>query len=326
MYGENQVKRLIAILLIPMLTSLACSMAFPALSAPPTSTPAIVSPGILPETGLRETPTQASASNLSVEQLRNATFTISGADQQIHSIHLKDGKYEQGTDPAKTDYISISMGEQIAFGDLNADGQQDAVISLAENHGGTGVFVSVVAVLNKNGHPDPVSSTLIDDRAIITGLKIVDAEILVEATIHGPADPMCCPTVPSRRSYRLVDKNLVLSSLSTKTQNGAERIIRIDSPANGVEISGPFTIKGSVSISPFENSLVYKIYKQGSNDPLDMLGFTINADGLGGPGTFELALDFSQKDFRGPMRIEISDSSPADGSTLALCSLYLTLK
>ena len=318
-------KQLIASLLILILTSLACSMAIPSRPVPSinqaalTSTAVTAFPGALPQP-------PASASSLTIEQVKNMMINITGSDQQMHTIQLKDGKYEQGADPANTDYISINMGEKIAFGDLNADGWPDAAISLAENHGGTGVFVSAVAVLNKNGQPDQAFSTPIEDRAIINELKIVDAEIQVNATIHGPSDPMCCATVPSTRSYRLIENNLVLSRLSTKTVNGAERIIRIDSPADGVAISSPFTIKGSVSIAPFENNLLYKIYHQGSNDPLDLLGFTIDADVPGGPGTFELPLDFTKKGFKGPMRIEISDTSPADGSTLALCTLYLNLK
>ena len=333
-------KRLIGILLVLVLATLACSFNptlvqsdFP--TPPVTNTPVLiqptlavnlVTPSALPETTVPQPQAPATVPNLTVEQLRNATLSITGSDQIIRSMEFKDGKYELGSDPAQSGYISVTMGEKIGFGDLIADGAQDAVISIGENYGGTGVFVSVVAVLNNNGQPNPVATAVIEDRAMINQLGIVNGEILVDATTHGPNDPMCCPSLPSTRAYRLIENTLVLSRLSTKTPDGAERVIKIESPADGAEVNGPFVIKGSVSISPFENSLVYKVFQQDFNEPLDMAGFTIHADGIGGPGTFELALDFSQKGFKGPLRIEISDSSPADGSTLALATIYVMAK
>jgi len=268
----------------------------------------------------------ASGPALTVDQLRNATLTIMGSDQILRTIQLKDGKYESGSDPAQPGYVLVNLGEKIAFGDLNGDGLADAAITIAENYGGTGQFVSVVAVLNQNGQPGAVSITPIEDRAILNDISIQAAEIYVDATIHGPNDPQCCASQPSKRSYRLIEGTLVLSRLSTTTANGAERIIQIETPADGAEINGPFVIKGSVTISPFENSLTYRVFAQETMDPLEQAGFTISADGLGGPGTFELPIDLTKLNLKGPVRIQIADISAANGSDLAVDTLYLVLK
>ena len=342
-------KRCIAILLVLILASLACSLDFnpPPLSLTPpsqvaSSTPIMLQPTLIPtiipitatatqvvptatETQVPSTATTV-VSVLTVEQLRNATLTVMGSDQILRTIRLKDGKYQQGTDPAQTGYVSVTLGEKIAFGDLNADGVDDAAITMAENYGGSGVFVSVVAVLNQGGQLNAVATALIEDRAIINDLAIKNGEIYLDATIHDTNDAMCCPSLPSTRNYRLVENELVLSRFTTKTPNGAERSITIESPANGAEISGAFVIKGSVTISPFENNLVYTVFLPGTKDPVAQAGFTISADGLGGPGTFELPLDFTSAGFKGSARVEISDVSPADGSYLALNTLFLTLK
>jgi hypothetical protein len=286
------------------------------------------------ETQLAATPTQVPAlpsatpflPTLTLEQLRNLSITIKGADQIMRTISLKDGKFERGSDPADPGYIRARLGEKIAFGDLNQDGLEDAAITISENYGGSGVFVSLIAILNREGQPDALASLPVDDRPIINELAIKDGEIFMDATIHGPADAMCCPALPSTRFYRLIENSLVLSRFSTRTPSGAERIIQIDSPVNGTGISGPFVIKGSVTISPFENNLSYAIYKPGSNDPLEKAGFVISADGLGGPGTFELPLDLTRYANLGAVRIEISDFSPADGSYLASRTIFLTLK
>jgi hypothetical protein len=263
---------------------------------------------------------------LSVDQLRNATFTMMGSDRVLRTISLKDGKYQNGTDPAQPGYVLVTLGDKIAFGDLNGDGFDDAAISVAENFGGSGDFVSVVAVINQAGQPNPVASELIDDRPVMNQLEIQNGEIFVDALVHGPADAMCCAALPSKRSYRLIDNALVLSQLSTTTENGIERVILIETPGNGTEISGPFIVKGSVSISPFENTLGYKVFIQGSKQPLAQAGFVISADGLGGPGTFELPIDAGKIDFKGAVRIEISDVSAADGSNLAVKTIFLVFK
>jgi hypothetical protein len=164
-------KRFIASLLVLVLASLACSLDFnpPPLSLTPaqgaaTRTPLMIQPTLtstlIPptatETQIPPTVTPATPT-LTVEQLRNATLTVMGSDQILRTVTLKDGLYQEGSDPAQLGYVSISLGENFAFGDLNADGMDDAAIIIGENYGGTGVFVSVVAVLNQGGLPNAVA-------------------------------------------------------------------------------------------------------------------------------------------------------------------------
>ncbi len=282
---------------------------------------------LVPATQTMPAATATSASpTLTLDQLRNASLTILGSDQILRDITLKDGKYEEGTDPAQPGYVLIHLGQKIAFGDLNGDGLEDAAVTMVENFGGTGEFVSVVAILNQAGQPKPAANALIDDRPILNELAIQNGEIFVDAIVHGPNDPMCCAALPKTGYYRLIENSLILSRLTSKTSEGSERSIQIEAPADGSEISGPFLIKGSVSISPFENNLTYTIFPLDTNEPSGQAGFTINGDGLGGPGTFELPLDLTIGGYKGPVRIEISDVSPADGSYLAIDTLYVLLK
>ncbi len=297
----------------------------PPIATPPpavaTGTPMLLQPTVTPVIPV-----------LTVAQLRNATLTISGADQQKRTVVLKDGKYEKGTDPAQPGYDSITVGENIAFGDLNGDGAPDAAIILAENYGGSGVFISVVAIINQGGQPVAVASAIIDDRAIVNIISIQDGEIFVDATIHSINDPSCCPSLASTHNYRLVNGTLALSRITTTIPGNAERVIKIESPTNDTQINGVFIIKGSVTVAPFENNLSYSIFQPGSSEPVEQAGFIIKADTMGGPGTFELSLDLnknitSQGAFSdGPIRIQISDMSPADGSYLAVNTVYLVLK
>jgi hypothetical protein len=349
---RNLMKRLMTSLLLLVLASLACSLDYnpPPLSLTPvpgdlTSTPILVPPTLtstpiplsptpvgqtatpmLPPTETLIPPTATSAqTGLTANQLRNATLTFTGSDEKSRTVTLQNGKYQNGA-PGDTDYVVVMLGEKMAFGDLNADGTADAAITLAENYGGSGVFVSVVAVLNQAGQPNAVATALVDDRAMINDLAIKDGDIYLDATIHDINDAMCCPSLATKRNYRLINNELVLSRFSSKVPTGTERVITIDSPANGSEITGPFVVKGGVTVSPFENTLSYSVFIPGTKDPVAQAGFTISGDGLGGPGTFELPLDFTAAGFKGPIRIVIADISPADGSYLAVNTLFITLK
>jgi hypothetical protein len=339
-------KPFIALVLVLALASQACSLDFnpPPISLTPqkiaaTGTPVFIQPtltSITPPTSVPPPPTAtitnvpptatALIPELTAAQLKNATLTVTGSDQQQRTISLKNGKYEQGTDPAQAGYVVVTLGEKISFGDLNGDGVTDAAITLAENFGGSGVFVSVLAIINKGGQPVASASMLIDDRPIINDLSIKNGEILVDATIHGINDPGCCPGLGSTSKYRLIENTLVLSRFTTKIPGNVDRIITIESPADGAQVNGPFIIKGTVTVSPFENNLTYSVFQQGVNDPIEKAGFIIKADTMGGPGTFELPLDFSKNSYKGPIRIEISDLSPANGSYLAMNTIYVIVK
>lgn len=287
---------------------------------PPTQpAPTVPSPTALPT----ETPTKPV---LTVEQLRNATISILGSDQMMHSITLNNGAYETGNDRSQPGYVMVNVGEIFAFGDINGDGLEDAVMLISENYGGSGEFVSIVVMLNQDGQPVYITRATIEDRPLMKTLTIKNGEISLDAIVHGAGDPMCCASQPSTRTYHFIENNLILSHLTSTTPNGAERIIQIVSPVNQTEVNGPFMLQGSVSISPFENNLIYSVYTQSGNDVLDQGGFIVSADGLGGPGTFDLPLDFTHNGLNGPLRIQIADLSAADGSYLAIDSVYLIVK
>ena len=61
----------------------------------------------------------------------------------------------QNIGKAKFDLIWETTGafSDLAFGDLNGDGVEDAVVVLVTNPGGTGRFYDLAPVLNQNGTP-----------------------------------------------------------------------------------------------------------------------------------------------------------------------------
>jgi hypothetical protein len=297
-----------------ILAAAACNTPIAAQTPPPPA------PAIQTSVPTETTPAATSVPALSLESFKNAEIH---APQYDKTVQLIDGKYEAGSG---ADYLLVQLLDQGAVGDLNGDGLPDVALLLAENGGGSGVFVSVVVMLNQDGQPAQAGAVLLDDRPKVNSLTIQDGQISVDAVIHGTNDPMVNPTFAVTKTYQLAGDGLQLSRLTSKTADGKDRIISISSPAEGDEVSGPFTLKGSVTVAPFENNLVYAVFAEGAPEPIVQAGFTIQAETLGGPGTFELPLDFTAAGLEGPIRIQISDVSAADGSFLAVATLHLVLK
>lgn len=268
-----------------------------------------------------ETPTVPA---LTVESLGNAEYTLPGFDGAQYAYQFTDGKFSRGSDSSSVDYASLSLLDFYAFGDLNDDGVNDAAVIIAENYGGTGVFVSVNAVLNDGGLPRHAASSMIDDRPQIKALDIRDGEIFLEAVVHGVNDPACCPEQAVTRSFALSDTSLTLVHATSRLSTGQEREITIDSPSDGADLSGELLITGRVTVAPFENTLTYHVYNEQGNE-LSLGPIMVSAPDLGAAGTFTMTLDTSTFPL-GRIRIVIADLSAADGSVLALDSVMVVVK
>jgi hypothetical protein len=270
-----------------------------------------------------QTPTTPPITPLTLDQLKNYTYL---APQYNRVASLKDGTFETGSG---ADIFSASLLSQVAFGDINGDGVEDAAVLLSENGGGTGVFVSLIAMLNENGAPMEAANAFIDDRPLIDSLTISDGKIILSATIHKLTDPMVNPTLKVSETYvlpkTLGTKNLVLIHFISYTPDGFERSITIESPKNGDQVSGSIQLQGRMPIGPFENTVAYRIY-DGSGNELVAGPFMVNSDGAGGPATFDAPIDVSTLPKGIVIRLELVDVSMADGSTIALDSVELVIQ
>ncbi len=263
-------------------------------------------------------PPTATVPPLTADMLRNGTYAL---PESKETVTLTDGKYDRAE--SNDNILHVTLMDPIAFGDLNGDGVEDAAIVLSENMGGTGFFMSVVAILNSGGAPMQGPSRYLDDRAQLIGMVIVvGGRIVVDAVIHGPADPMCCPNFPVVESLRLIENQLILTRFISHTPGGDERAITITGPSEGASVSGSAQLAGTVTISPFENNLAYKIYGP-ARTVLAEGSFLVDSTGMGTPGTFNVTISLAGIPAGTSVRLEISDLSAADGSLLAMDSVGL---
>jgi hypothetical protein len=154
-------------------------------------------------------PSPAPGAKLTLDALKNAEyqseFPASG------KARLTDGRYEEEIAPGADATLSklvITLGDQVACGDLDGNGVDDAAAILAANSGGSGVFVYLVAVINDRGTPRHVASAALGDRVQIKSISIQSGEIGLSMITHGPNDPMCCPTQEVTRTFRLEGNEL----------------------------------------------------------------------------------------------------------------------
>lgn len=267
-------------------------------------------PSILPET--------STPSPDYVTRIRNSDYQLGFVDS-LRIVQLTDGKFEQDS-PGGEDYVSVTVTDFTARGDLNGDGFDEYAAIIVENYGGTGVFAFLVIFSDENGNLVFQTSTFIGDRPQLTELSIKGREVYLDATIQKANDPMCCPTLKTARHYRLVNNYLDMRDYITFTPDGRPRAITIDSPAAGTGVFSSVRIMGTVTIAPFENNLVYRIFDVGGVE-LAIGSITVSSPEPGTPGTFDQTIKLGYILSGAVIRIEVQDVSAEDGSLLAMCSV-----
>ena len=249
--------------------------------------------------------------------LRNGTYY---APVYGRTVTLVNGSYSEGSGASA---YSVQMLDVYAFGDLNGDGLDDAAIILVENGGGSGQFESVIAVYNSGGAPLQAGFSQLGDRVQVNSVNITSGVIYLAMLVQGPSDPMCCPSLPETQSYWMIGSNLWLMRVTTQTA-GVVRSIDVTSPGNWADVTNPFTVFGSVTVSPFENTLAYRIYLPDTTN-VNESSLIVSSAGMGTPGTFSQTYDLSMAGITGTVIIQFLDLSAADGSTLAMGSVVVNV-
>ena len=291
-------------------------------SGSPTPVPVISSP-VAPQSTPSPIPASPTPAPDYVGEIRNSKYQL-GIPDSLQIVQLIDGKFEQGAS-GSADFISVFVTDFVARGDLNGDNEDEIAVLISENYGGTGTFVFLAVYDEVDGAVVFQTSKLVDDRPQLNALSIEDNEIFLDAIIHGFEDPMCCPTLKTTRHFRLADGQLDMTDFTTFTPDGRPRTITITSPASGTTIYSSVQIRGEVTIAPFENNLVYRIYDVGGVE-LSSGAISVAAPDLGAPGTFDTVIPIGTVLSGAVIRIEMQDISAADGSLLAMDSVELVVQ
>ena len=158
---------------------------------------------------------QLPRAELSAAALRSATYPSPYVEEG--EVRLTAGMFE---DTARR--VTVYLMPEYAVGDLDTDGVPDAAAVLATDAGGSGTFLDLAVLLNREGVPESHAILFLGDRIPVDRIRIVGREILIDLTMHGPADPMCCPSVRATRRFVLEGDALVEIAGDPEASPGAQ--------------------------------------------------------------------------------------------------------
>jgi hypothetical protein len=158
-----------------------------------------------------EDPPPTAVTGITLDQLKNMEYHLDAVEELLPGnqgrFQLTNGRFEQQY-PGAASGITVAL-IQSATGDLNGDHQEDAVVVLAINSGGSGTFIYLVPVINQSGQFQAAAGTLLGDRVAVHSMGIQDGVIRLNLLTHAPEDPLCCPSLERTIQYRLVGDRLL---------------------------------------------------------------------------------------------------------------------
>jgi hypothetical protein len=131
-------------------------------------------------------------------------------------IKLRDGIYQEKIVPESATELVIKLSDRTGFGDLNGDGLEDAAVILVSDHGGSGTFYDLAAVINSRGKAKHVAGAFLGDRVKVEEVRVRSGKIVVKMLTHQSTDPMCCPSLQIEQAYGLQGDELVRQPEETK--------------------------------------------------------------------------------------------------------------
>ena len=186
---------------------LAAVIALPGCKGPAAESPAVEPAPAPPAAVTPSAPPVTAASSSLAAGLPNAEYLIETTASG--KAPLKDGVYAEAIADSSSQN-TVRLGPQVAYGDLDGTGTQDAAVILLADSGGSGTFTYLAAVLDQAGTLKPVASVFIGDRIIVQSVEVKGGKILVRWLDRTPSEPMSAPpSLETTRSYAVREGELV---------------------------------------------------------------------------------------------------------------------
>lgn len=166
-------------------------------------------------TGERET-TQADEL---MSQLRNLTYQNEFADGEAT---LNDGEYRAPVAEGSASELVIQLVEAVV--NENPSAPIVAAVILATDPGGSGSFYDLALVAKQNDELINTASTFLGDRVQVEQIALDNDVVTIEMKVHAEEDPLCCPTLPASKTFRLEGSNLVEDSASESEQQPSDEL------------------------------------------------------------------------------------------------------
>jgi hypothetical protein len=156
-------------------------------------------------------------SNLPGSDPLNTTYTI-----EDQAVTLINGSSEIKVAPGSAARIRATAFGRPLYGDLDRDGDEDAVVVIIYDPGGSGTFYYIAAAINQNGSYKGTDGYLLGDRIIAQFVTFDDGLVVAHYLDRRPAEPMSAPpTVRKEIQLRFTDGKLA----PLKPDAGQEQVL-----------------------------------------------------------------------------------------------------
>ena len=135
-----------------------------------------------------------------VENPRDATFFVNG-----ERVALRNGSAESPAVPGSASVTRTQLLGPAAYGDIDRDGDSDAVFWLAQDGGGSGTFYYVAVAHRVEGGYLGGDVLLIGDRIVPKRLDVLQDLGVVEYLERAPDQPMTAPPQSRRGAWFVVE-------------------------------------------------------------------------------------------------------------------------
>jgi heat shock protein HslJ len=141
-------------------------------------------------------------------ELANATYA--GLDGVPGPVTLVGGRYEAQPAPGEATPTRVTLGPGFRrTGDLDGDGQDEAVVVLSASRGGSGDLVHLAVVeRGARGALRNVAMVKLGDRVQIRSLDVEGGALHASVVRAGPDDAACCPGELADLGWRLAGDRL----------------------------------------------------------------------------------------------------------------------
>ena len=146
----------------------------------------------------RQAPTPAphvvpGTTELTLTQLENATYH--GIEVAPGPVTLKEGRWEgEPVQPGAASRPAVHfVRDYVLRGDVDGDGEAEAVVLLGASSGGTGELLYLAVVKQKEQGIANVATALLGDRVQVRAGRIGSGHIVLDLVQAGARDAMCCP-------------------------------------------------------------------------------------------------------------------------------------
>jgi heat shock protein HslJ len=149
-----------------------------------------------------DTPVETEQPEMKIENTgpQNTAYTIDG-----QTYMLFRGYAERETVPGSASKSTISVFGQPSYGDIDGDGDDDAVVILVNDTGGSGVFYYVALAVNIDAEYFGTDTMLLGDRIAPQTYSIEKNRAIVNYTDRAPDEPLSAEPSEGKSLYLQYD-------------------------------------------------------------------------------------------------------------------------